>query len=158
MEEWRDIKGYEGIYMVSSYGRVKSLKRRGVKNDRLLSTPKNPRGYRVVSLHKYGIQIAKDVHVLVAIAFLNHTPDGHSIVVDHINNDKSDNRVDNLQLITQRENSSKDRAGTSKYTGVSWDTGAKKWRAQIMINGKKKFLGYFETEKEAAKAYNLVTN
>jgi hypothetical protein len=57
-----------------------------------------------------------------------------------------------LQVITNRQNTSKDkRGGTSKYTGVYMDK--KKWRAAIRINGKIKYLGLFTDEKEAAKAY-----
>jgi ribosomal protein L15E len=72
------------------------------------------------------------------MAFLNHTPCGYKIVVDHIdNNIKTDNRLENLQLITQRENVSKDIKNTSsKYIGVCWHKKAKKWRSSIQINGK----------------------
>ena len=86
--------------------------------------------------------------------FLNHKPN-KEFVVDHINNIKLDNRLENLQLITQRENSSKDRKGTSVYRGVSWAKQNKKWIAQITINKKKINLGYFTIELNASKAYNL---
>ena len=47
------------------------------------------------------------------MAFLNHKPNGNKLVVDHINNVKTDNRLSNLQIITQRKNTSKDRTGGS---------------------------------------------
>jgi hypothetical protein len=86
--------------------------------------------------------------MLVAMAFLNHKPDGtHKIVVDHINNNKLDNRVVNLQLISQRENLSKDRKdGTSKYVGVCWKKSRNKWQVDIKIDGKRKYLGLFTDE------------
>ncbi len=75
------------------------------------------------------------------------------IVVDHINNDPLNNKLYNLQLITQRENVSKDKKGTSKYTGGSWSKTANKWTSNIRINGKIKHLGFYIKEKEAAQAY-----
>jgi hypothetical protein len=88
------------------------------------------------------------------MAFLNHTPNGSSsLVVDHINNIKTDNRLSNLQLVTIRYNLSKDKTGTSKYTGVSWHSRDKNWQASIRINGKKAYLGSFQDESEAALAY-----
>jgi hypothetical protein len=94
------------------------------------------------------------VHQLVAMAFLNHTPCGMNLVVDHINSNKLDNRVENLQLITQRENSSKDiKNKTSKYTGVSWCKHRGKWLSQIYLNKKTYNLGRFNCELSAHLAY-----
>jgi hypothetical protein len=89
------------------------------------------------------------------MAFLNHKPDGtNKIVVDHINNIKTDNRLVNLQLISQRENTSKDKKnGTSQYTGVCWKKSKNKFEAQININNKYKYLGLFTDEYEAHLAY-----
>jgi hypothetical protein len=97
--------------------------------------------------------------MLVGMAFLNHKPDGtNKICIDHINNDKLDNRLTNLQLITNRENTSKDRkGGTSKYVGVR-SSAINKWRAEIYINGKTKNLGTFTDEYEAHLAYQKVLN
>jgi hypothetical protein len=78
-------------------------------------------------------------------------------MVDHINGDPLDNRRQNLRLVTNKQNlqnSCKWTKGTSQYKGVSWQSTRHKWLAQIMVDGKVKFLGYHETELEAAKAYN----
>lgn len=93
------------------------------------------------------------IHQLMAITFLNHTPNGHSLVVDHINNNKLDNRLENLQIITNRENLSKDRVGTSKYTGVYLHSREKVWIAKITYNGKQYYLGSFKCELKAHLAY-----
>jgi hypothetical protein len=89
----------------------------------------------------------------MAMAFLNHTPNRRSLVVDHINNIKTDNRLENLQIVSQRHNTSKDKKGTSKYTGVSRCNRGKKWMACIRINGNKILLGYYADEDEAGLAY-----
>lgn len=97
------------------------------------------------------------VHKLVASAFLNHISRGNTEVVDHINNIKTDNRLENLQLISHRDNLSKDIGkSTSKYTGVSWYKNTGKWRAGIMLKGESIHLGYFSSELDAYKAYKKV--
>tara|TARA_R110000851_G_C12768558_1_gene533885 strand:+ start:99 stop:593 length:495 start_codon:yes stop_codon:yes gene_type:complete len=152
-EIYKDIPNYEGMYQVSSSGVVKSLKRKGVLNDRILKLSVNSRGYLKCSLHKDGKLKTSKVHQLVAMAFLNHKPNWYEMVVDHINNIKTDNNVENLQVITHRENTSKDRTGTSKYTGVYWSKSKSKWRCEIQINGRKKNLGTFRCEIKAHLAY-----
>ena len=159
MEVWKDIKGYEGMYQISSLGRVKSLKRKGVTKDKILKGGTDGRGYKSVNLCLYTKSKTFKIHQLVAIAFLNHTPCGHKIVVDHINGDTYNNNVGNLQLITQRENSSKDRVGySSRYVGVRWNKTNSNWTSQIGINGKLKHLGCFDCELEAAEAYQKELN
>ena len=116
----------------------------------------NSKGYLKVGLYKDGKIKVRVIHQLVAESFLNHTVDGHKLVVDHISNVKTDNKLENLQLITSRENVSKDRkGGTSKYTGVCWYSRYNKWLSRIDINGKTKNLGYFNIELEASNAYQL---
>ena len=92
----------------------------------------------------------------MAIAFLNHKPNDYKIVIDHINNNPLDNRLANLQLISQRENNSKDQwrhDRSSQHVGVSWVKRDKKWRACIGIKGRNKLLGVFASEKEASQYY-----
>ena len=156
MEIWIDVKDFEGMYQVSNLGRVKSLDRDSTigrfLKERILS-PGLSRGYPIVVLSKEGHSRSMTVHQLVAIAFLNHIPNGYDIVVDHIDNDKLNNNVNNLQLISHRQNCSKDKkGGASKYIGVTWDKKRNKWIAQIHINGKQKYLGSFTNELEASRA------
>ncbi len=83
---------------------------------------------------------------------------GHSNFeeTDHKNQNELDNRRGNLRPSSRLENSanSKSRPGTSKFKGVYWNKLNKKWCAQIKFDGKKKHLGYFTDEVEAAKEYN----
>ena len=78
--------------------------------------------------------------------------------IDHINQDRLDNRRVNLRLVSSsanHRNSSKKRGASSKYKGVSLNKAAKKWAASIRLpNGKTKYLGYFNFEEGAAKAYD----
>ena len=162
MEIWKDIPNYVGNYQCSSYGRVKSLsrsKRNGKGYIKILTKVLNPtlssNGYYKVGLYKSGKAITYKVGILVAMTFLNHKPNGHTIIVDHIDNNPLNDRLDNLQIITHRENCSKDKwrcNPSSKYPGVCWYKRDKKWLASIRINGKKKHLGYFIDELEAHNA------
>ena len=154
MEEFRDIKGYEGLYKVSDLGRVKSLKRIRVNKDRILKNTLDSTGYLKVSLSKNSKGKNRRVHQLVAEAFLNHKPNKtHEFICDHRDNNPLNNKLENLQITTTRENTSKDRKGTSKFAGVSLDKVRNKWISTIRINGKKKFLGRFTDELKASEAY-----
>jgi len=153
IEIWKDVVGYEGIYQISNLGRVKSLK---FGRERIIMAYANGRGYLLVGLLKEGLKGTRAIHQLVAESFLEHTPCGHKVVVDHIDNNKLNNNVENLQLITQRDNSSKDKKGySSKYVGVSWNKFNQKWATRITIKGKYKHLGYFINELDASKAYKV---
>ena len=153
MEEYRSIKGYEGIYEISNLGNVKSLSRKGVLKDRVLKpflTGRKGNQYLSVKLNEK----TKQIHKLLAIVYLNHVPKGMDIVVNHKDLNRLNNSLENLELITQKENANKKHIkSVSKYTGVCWHKAAKKWIAQTTINGKYKYLGLFEEEFLANKAY-----
>ncbi len=154
MEIWKEIKGFEGLYEVSNLGRVKSLKRKFTSKEKFLKPYVSTGGYLRVTLSKKGKVKNKKIHQLLAVAFLKHKPCGMKLVVDHINNVKTDHRLDNLQIVTHRYNVSKSTPkGSSEYTGVRYIKKNKNWRAQIVINGKFKHLGIFNDELEAAEAY-----
>lgn len=160
-EVWKDLPNYEGIYKVSNLGRVKSMPRDAVLNERILNGSDCGRGYIKVSLHKNGKRKDFKVHKLIAIAFLGHIPCGMNQVIDHIDENKKNNRVDNLQVVSNRYNCSKYRLTqnkTSKYTGVHWNEKRKKWVAQITINNKLKALGRFINEEDAHNAYQKALN
>lgn len=169
-EIWKDVVGYEGLYQVSDLGRIKAMKKKWIaangavrsKEESILSPVLDSRKYYNTLLSKNGKQKRMKIHRLVYEAF-NGKTDLH---IDHIvEGNKWDNRLCNLQAITQRENSSKYFSTTKKssqYTGVSWHKQRSKWSAKIQINGRLKHLGLFINELEAANAYqaalsNLLT-
>ena len=152
-EEWKQIPNYEGLYEVSSLGRVKSLIYR---NEKIKKSTLEKQGYLATNLSNNGFRKTFRVHQLVAMAFLNHTPDGNNLVVDHINDNKLDNRVENLQMITNGENIRKGKKRintTSKYKNVCWNKKNNNWRSYIRINGKLFALGSFNCELSASIAY-----
>jgi hypothetical protein len=164
-EIFKDIPGYEGIYQVSNMGNVKSLIKNvkmpngGIRmqSEKILKHTKSKRGYYLVVLYKDAKPKGWAMHVLVAMAFLGHIPDGtQRIVLDHKDGNKLNNCADNIELVTNRQNVQRywlTQKTSSKYIGVNWCKKSNKWQSQIYIDGKKKFLGYFADEHDAHLAY-----
>lgn len=108
-EIWKDIKGYEGLYQVSNYGRVKSLGREvKYKNGRvswynsmILKPMDNGRGYLTVHLRKNGKRSVKYIHRLVAETFINDIENND---INHKDFDRKNNRLDNLEICSRKEN------------------------------------------------------
>ena len=117
-EVWKEIPGFENKYEVSSMGRVRSLPRRtSVKNFKgnsyaiakkgfILTPQKDGCGYLHVRLVKDRRYILYKVHQLVGAAFLGYDrKNKENLVIDHLNGIKHDNRVENLEVVTRKENS-----------------------------------------------------
>lgn len=156
-EIWKDIPGYENKYQASDLGSIKTMRRKvpgwkgGMRKEKLMVLTTDNHGYLRVNLRKDNGYKCFQVHRLVVMTFEGLT-DG--LVVDHINNIKTDNRAINLQQITQRLNTSKDQKNrSSKYIGVTWCKQRKRWVAQIVISKRLKKLGRFLIEKDASDAY-----
>ena len=102
-EIWLPVFGYEGLYEVSSYGRVKSLNYSGCKGkERIMKQTFNGNDYLIVCLKKDGKMKTNLIHRLVAQTFIENI--GDKPCVDHISTVKTDNRVENLSFVTHKEN------------------------------------------------------
>ena len=143
MEEWRDIKGFEGKYMVSNLGNVKSLNYRHTGKEKILKAGNHGNGYLKVNLCKDGISKTCTIHRLVATAFCEN-PHGYK-EVNHISEDKTDCRAENLEWCSRSYNNTYNgrakKAGkkiAEKLRGRKQSEEAKKKRAEKMINNPKK--------------------
>lgn len=101
-EIWKDIEGYENLYQVSSEGRIKSLNYLKTGKEKILKGGKYGSGYLKVKLFKDGKGKNYAIHRLVAQAFIENPE--NKPCIDHINTDKTDNRVKNLRWVNQKEN------------------------------------------------------
>lgn len=113
VEVWEDIKGYEGFYQVSSYGRIYSFGSEFIKKDSkryfmeesFLNPYKSQQGYMYVKLCKLGKCKEFRVHRLVALTFISNDHPEESPVVNHKDGNKINNHVDNLEWVSYSENS-----------------------------------------------------
>jgi hypothetical protein len=153
-EQWKDILKFDNKYQISNLGRVKSLNYNHTKKPKILKLNQNIHGYKTVSLSINNIKKTYSIQQLVAIAFLNHKNCGFELVVNHIDFNRKNNKLSNLEIITHRENTNrKHLKSTSQYTGVGWHKKICKWQSRIVIKKKIIHLGYFINEIDAHNAY-----
>ncbi len=149
IENWASIDGYLN-YQVSWWGRVVNT-----KTGRILKPGTSTPGYLFVRLFKNGKGAMHYIHQLVAREWVSN-PEGKRCV-DHRDGDRINNHFENLRYATHADNMknrSKRANTTSAYFGVCWHKNVGKWNAQIQIEGRRKNLGYFNNEKEAAAVFN----
>ena len=160
-EIWKKIPNYND-YEISNLGNVKSLKKG--KEKIILSHGCGKRNgkyrYKSIKLSKNGVPKRIRIHQLVAMAFLNHNiNNNNNLVVDHINNNGFDNRLENLQIITKIKNQQKDKKPISGFTGVHKSSSTNGWRVRVTRNKKEITIGYYKKIQDAKKAYdNFINN
>ncbi len=159
-EVWKPIPEWEGWYEASSLGRIRSVdrfvnyNRKGFfaeKKGKLLVQSLNSRGYNIIGITKNGKFKTYAVHKLIMNTFSGKS----GLTIDHINGDKLDNRLINLEHVDLRENISR----YIESTGVNKnDIGVKKssknrFISRIWHNNKRFYLGIFKNKEEAGVAY-----
>ena len=145
-EVWKEYP-LDTRFKVSNLGNVIGVR------GKLLSKCTVKTGYERIYIYDNGKIKSRTVHQLVAETFLGYKRDGTTkYVVDHIDGNKSNNNLNNLRVVSHRENCN-GQVGTSKYTGVYYESSRGKWKAQIVVDYKKIFLGRFDNEYDAHLAY-----
>jgi hypothetical protein len=167
-EIWKDITDYEGMYQVSNFGNVRSLDRIVLASDgrkirykgKFLKINKNSTGYFCATLYKRPIIKHKTftIHTLVAQSFLGHKNNKtQKLVINHIDNNPLNNHVSNLEIVTNRYNTSCHNKNKTGFTGVR--KSGKKYIAQIRIKIKneenKISVGTSEKSEIAYEYYKL---
>lgn len=153
--------GNETNFLATKCGRLKKIRVEWLKLklDNLgeidFSTKKlHPNGYQYTKVQIKGLgEKTLQVQQIIASVFLNYKF-GDKLVVDHINSIKKDNRLDNLQVITHRENCSREKCIKKGLpAGVSFFKRTKRYKSYITINYKQIHLGYFINPIDAHVAY-----
>lgn len=168
-ENWKKIPDLP--YYISKEGNVlrDPESRYAPKNGGYIKPYVNNKGYLCINLYKNSKVHKFQIHRLLAMAFI---PNPNNLdIINHIDGNPLNNELSNLEWCTQSHNikhawdtglfsnrntnaSVKRKGSTSKYKGVSWSTERKRWAVYITVNKKRKGIGRFEDEIEAAKAYD----
>ena len=135
-EKWLAIKGYEGLYEVSNYGRVRSLNYRKTGKRKVLKCYARLGYYVKTSLDKDGVRKYFRVHRLVAQAFLPPPKEGEN-QVEHVNTDKRDNRVQNLRWVSPKGNMANEL--TRYHLSISHQNPSSETRRRMSEGQKRRF-------------------
>ena len=163
-EEWKPIKGFEGLYEISNTGKFRN-------NRNELKLRKHNIGYSGLMLAKEGKKSYKLVHRVVAETFIPNPEQKRE--VNHIDGNKKNNLITNLEWVTSSENKQhalligitdykhpplgrKLSKCPSKYHNVAWDKDRKKWIGVVRHEKKDYFRKRFDTELEAAAHVNWI--
>ena len=175
-EIWQDIIGFEGRYQVSNLGNIRSIRtNHGKYQERLLVQRVRSKKckYLYVQFSVNDLPYHEAVHRVVAKAFIPNPE--NKPMVNHIDGNKTNNVVENLEWVTCSENHkhafqlglrngnhvAKRQRGTkigttSNFHNVSWDNTRNKWKATLKDKGKMVFQKRFDCEIEAARYVNLM--
>ena len=147
-ETWKDIKGFEGKYIVSNLGRVKSLNYRRTGKERILKARKTKGGYLLVDLYREGKVKGYYVHRLVATTFYENL-EGYT-EVNHIDENKLNNRADNLEFCSRLYN---ENYGTGRKRAAE-----KKSKPVFSVDKESGLIMWWKSANEAGEALGIAPN
>lgn len=142
-EIWKDVIGFEGLYQVSNIGRVKSLR---FNKEKILKQQLSTSGYFAIGLHKDKKAYTFMVHQIMYEAFYG-IRSCRKYVIDHIDNNKQNNLLFNLQYVSNRFNSTKDKKSKTGHSNIYYNSGA--YLVRMRVNDVKKTIGTFYTIEDA---------
>lgn len=153
-EIWKDIPNYEGSYQVSNYGRIKSLPRKRIrKTEKVLKSFTNNSGYEIIRLYQNGLERKYLIHRLVAEVFVtnvNNLPQ-----VNHIDGNKHNNNVNNLEWCTASQNMKHSYAnGLNKITEKRRKICSK--NGKIAIESSKRKVNQYDIEGNFIKTWDSI--
>jgi len=135
---------YGNVYQLYEYKKGHEWKERKIKKCH---------GYYYI---QFGVNKKRYSFKLHRVVYWLHNPDWDIMdssiknnSIDHIDGNQLNNNIENLRLVTHQEN----HFNQTRSKGYSWDKNKKKWKPQIMLNGKNKYLGYFDNEVDARNCY-----
>lgn len=159
-EIWKDVIGFEGLYMVSNLGRIKSLPKEinggnflYFSKEKIKKQTINKYGYSRITLTKNNKGKRFLLHRLIAESFIPNFL--NKKVVNHIDNNPKNNSLSNLEWVSTRENCChryKKQNCSSNYVGVTFHKQRNKWGSSIRIGKKSIFLGRYDTQEDAYQA------
>ncbi len=159
-EIWKDVVGFESIYMVSSLGKIKSMPKQ-INNGKNIYFSKEKIKKQTIDKHGYSrITLTKNnkgkrflLHRLIAESFIPNI--FNKKIVNHIDSNPKNNSLQNLEWVNIRENSChgiKKQTCSSIYIGVTFHKERNKWGASIFIDSKNIYLGRYDTQEDAHRA------
>lgn len=154
-EIWKDIEGYEGIYQISNYGRIKSF----YKNEGKILKNEIRNTYKIIQLTKDKKRKSFQIHRLVAKAFIPNS--NNYKIVNHKDFNRENNDVDNLEWCTQKYNvnySKINMVGKNHIFDKEKYGIYKRNNDKYEVTIKKKYYGSYRTFKEAQKVRNEALN
>lgn len=152
-EVWKDIEGYEGKYQISNLGRVKALDFKRTKKERIMKPHINTSGYLAINLYKNAKFKTYRIHRLIAQAFISNPE--NKPCINHIDGNKLNNSIDNLEWCTHRENTIHAiKTGLSSSPTVKYGTDNPKSKKVKQYDLQGKFLKTWDCISDAGKSLN----